>query len=72
MDYVVKMGWDDVAHVWIATSDDIPGLVMESGSYDALIDRVESAVPELLSLNHLDDDPVTLCFHSERNERVAM
>jgi len=36
-EYIVKLNWDPEASVWYATSDDIPGLVLESGSYDALI-----------------------------------
>ena len=51
MEYNVKFMWDDKAAVWVATSDDIKGLVMEGGSADALIERVRIAVPELLELN---------------------
>jgi hypothetical protein len=51
MEYVIDTVWDDQAAVWIATSDDIPGLVLESGSLDALYERVRMAVPELLTLN---------------------
>ncbi len=51
MEYVVKLIWDDEAAVWVATSDDIPGLVLESGSFDALLERVRFAAPELLALN---------------------
>ena len=51
MEYKVFFRWDEEADVWIATSDDIPGLVLESGSIDALIERVRFAVPELLELN---------------------
>jgi hypothetical protein len=50
-EYLVRLDWDDVAAAWIATSDDIPGLVLESGSLDALIERVRFAAPELLELN---------------------
>ncbi|MDE6246030.1 MAG: DUF1902 domain-containing protein [Treponemataceae bacterium] len=53
MNYLVKMTWDDEAAVWIATSDDVPGLVMEGGSLDALIERVRFAIPELLQLNNI-------------------
>ena len=53
MDYTVKFLWDDEASVWVATSDDIPGLVLESGSIDALIEKVRFAVPELLEMNHI-------------------
>ena len=51
MNYIVNWAWDAEASVWVATSDDIPGLVLESGSFDALLERVRFAVPELLELN---------------------
>ena len=51
MSYRINMLWDDEADVWVATSDDVPGLVLESGSLDALIERVKTAVPELIDLN---------------------
>lgn len=51
MEYVVNFTWDNEADVWIATSKDIPGLVLESGSFDELIERVRFAIPELLELN---------------------
>jgi hypothetical protein len=43
--------WDDDAHVWIATSADAPGLVVEAESWQAMIDEVRAVLPELLSLN---------------------
>ena len=52
--YIIKFKWDEEAFVWIASSDDVPGLVLEHGSLDALIERVKLAVPELLSLNKQD------------------
>ena len=50
MEYKVNFTWDDEASVWIAQSDDIPGLVLEGGSLDALIERVRFAAPELIEL----------------------
>ncbi len=72
MEYVINFTWDNAADVWIATSDDIPGLVLESGSYDALLERVRFAVPELLELNSPKALPVTLAFLSERRERMVL
>ena len=71
MDLIIKMTWDADACVWIAESDDVPGLVLESGSFDALLERVRFAVPELLALNRTKA-PLTLTFQSERRERLAM
>lgn len=51
MDYSVKFTWDNDAGVWYATSDDIPGLVLESESFDTLVNRVRVAAPEILELN---------------------
>ena len=70
-EYVVKFLWDAGASVWIATSEDIPGLVLESGSFDALVERVRFAVPELLVLNGLSPKPL-LSFSAFRQERIAL
>ena len=53
MKYKVMLTWDEEANMWVATSDDIPGLVLESNSYDALIEKVKIASPELLELNNV-------------------
>ena len=58
MEYVIHFTWDDDAAVWIATSDDVPGLVLESGSFDALLERTRVAVPELLELDHSVSSPL--------------
>lgn len=68
MNYTVNLCWDSEAAVWIATSADIPGLVLESGSCDALIERVRFAVPDLLKLE--SSTPATITFLSERTERL--
>lgn len=47
--------YDEETSVWIAESDDVPGLALESGSLNALIERVKMAVPELLELNGIND-----------------
>lgn len=69
-EYIIDLLWDTEAAVWIATSDNIPGLVLESGSFDALIERVRFAVPELLALNETEHQPLSICFRSERHEKV--
>jgi predicted RNase H-like HicB family nuclease len=72
-EYTVLLNWDNEAAVWIATSCDIPGLVLEAGSIDALIERVRFAVPELLTLNgNPQSSPISMCFRSERHEQVHL
>ena len=67
----IKFHWDGEAAVWIATSDDVPGLVLESGSFDALVEKVRVAVPELLQLNNDKAEIVDLTFLSERHCLVS-
>ena len=49
--YQVVAEWDDEARVWVATSDDIPGLVTEAETQDQLVARLQAMVPELLEMN---------------------
>lgn len=53
MEYNVIITWDSEASVWIATSKDIQGLVLESESYDVLVEKVLETVPEIIELNNL-------------------
>lgn len=68
----INFVWDEEAAVWIATSNDIPGLVLESGSFDALVERVRYAVPELLTLNKKTQPFIDMTFISERHERIPI
>jgi len=48
---VVDAVWDDEAKVWVATSEDIPGLATEADSWDALAKKLQIMIPELLEEN---------------------
>ncbi|MGH7815565.1 MAG: DUF1902 domain-containing protein [Candidatus Binataceae bacterium] len=49
--YVIKAVWDPEAEVWVAESDDVPGLITGAPTIDALIDKLHVLIPELLELN---------------------
>ena len=51
MTYNVDLNYVPEAEVWIATNDEITGLVLEDDSYDRLVVRVQEGAPELLELN---------------------
>lgn len=57
-EYVITAIWDEDARVWVAESDDVPGLVTEAATSDELLQKLRSLVPELLELNkhHVKDD----------------
>lgn len=52
-EYQVRVDYDNEPGVWIATSDDIVGLVLEDESPEYLMKRVAEAAPELIKLNNL-------------------
>ena len=70
-EYVVNFLWDSDALVWIATSDDVPGLVLEHGSFDALVERVRVAVPEMLELNASHTGDIFISYNTQRHERLV-
>ena len=47
----VRAEWDPAAGVWVAESDDVPGLVTEAETLERLVERLRVLVPELLELN---------------------
>nr|WP_314262164.1 DUF1902 domain-containing protein [uncultured Devosia sp.] len=61
--FTVTVFWDDEAHVWVATSEDIVGLVTESASLDELYARVVAVTPELLDDNRIDPGDGKIDFH---------
>jgi predicted RNase H-like HicB family nuclease len=48
---LVRATWDAEAQVYVADSDDVPGLITEAASLDALVAKLQSLIPELLELN---------------------
>ena len=71
MKCIINVTWDSDAAVYIATSENVPGLVLESGSFDALIEKVRVAVPEILQLNNNKAEVIDLTFLSERHCLVS-
>jgi len=65
MEYTITLTWDDEASVWVAISDDIP-LALESGSFDALIERIKVVAAEILELNSNSDITSRFRIKSER------
>ena len=59
----IQADWDDEASVWVAISDDVPGLVTEAETLEQLIEKLKIMVPELLDLNgDPGDDETSVAF----------
>jgi len=70
----VQVTWDPEAELWVADSDDIPGLAAEAPDDKSLWEKLEVLIPELLALNEVrlkpnQDIEVTLNFQP-RKERI--
>ena len=49
--FFVRAEWDDEALVWVANSDDVPGLATEGETVESLIEKLKVMIPELLEAN---------------------
>ena len=54
--YEIRAQWDSEAGVWVAESEDVPGLVAEADSPNALVQKLRTLIPELLELNGVRHD----------------
>ena len=69
-EYEIMLTWDEETQVWYCISDDIPGLILESGSLDLLVERARHAVPELLEIMGFNPANASLSFKAERRATV--
>jgi predicted RNase H-like HicB family nuclease len=75
--YHVQADWDPEASVWVATSDDVPGLATESATIEELTARLRTMIPELLEANgllptNIPSDRLAFELTSHRQELVTL
>jgi hypothetical protein len=68
---MIDARWDGEAAVWLATSADVPGLVVEADTWPALIEEVRLVLPELLELSGQTSDKLSLTFRAEEHLDLA-
>ncbi len=56
-DIKVEAFWDEEAHAWVASSDDVPGLITEAATMEHLMQKLKIMIPELLQENGLISEP---------------
>jgi hypothetical protein len=74
--FSVEVTWDAEAEMWVADSDDIPGLAAEAPDDKSLWEKLEGLIPELLVLNEVALEPdheieIMLNFRP-RKERIQL
>jgi hypothetical protein len=67
----IQARWDDEADVWLATSEDVPGLVVEADTWPAMIEEVRLVLPDLLELSGQSGEKLSLTFKAEEHLDLA-
>ena len=70
---LVRALWDDDARVWVASSEDVPGLVTEADTLEVLRDKVLVMIAELMAENGVVSDFAEIPVHilAEQTARIA-
>jgi len=69
--YMITAFWDADASVWVASSDDVPGLVTEADTMELLVAKLKLLIPDLLEANGILPkayDSVPFFLHSEMHD----
>ncbi|MCK9915756.1 DUF1902 domain-containing protein [Microbacteriaceae bacterium K1510] len=67
----IQARWDSEAGVWIATSSDVPGLVVEADTWASMIDEVRLVLPELMEVSGQGGEALSLTFKAEEHLDLA-
>ena len=67
----IQARWDGEASVWLATSEDVPGLVVEADTWPAMIEDVRIILPELLEVSGDSGAALSLTFKAEEHLDLA-
>ena len=70
MECKIKVMWDNETDRWYTKTDDVPGMALDSGSFDALIEKVRMIAPEMLETNMGYKGPIRFFFVAERDETI--
>jgi hypothetical protein len=70
-DIIINACWDTEAGVWIATSADVTGLVVEAATWPSMIEEVRLVLPDLLELNGGTSKDLSLTFRAEEHLDLA-
>ncbi|MBW4626190.1 MAG: DUF1902 domain-containing protein [Brasilonema octagenarum HA4186-MV1] len=74
--FKVQAFWDKDAQVWVATSEDVPGLVTEASTIEVLTQKLRDMIPELIIINRIvpSDYAGSITFEliSHRQELISV
>jgi predicted RNase H-like HicB family nuclease len=68
---VVHADWDPEAQVWVATTQDIRGLVTEAASIEALRAKLPGMILDLLEESNASDLPASIEIIARASDRLT-
>lgn len=75
MTIIVQAQWDKEAQVWVAESEQVPGLITEAEIPDALHHKLQHLIPELLDVNQcrpVGEQFVDVLIRYQREDRATV
>ena len=70
-DITINARRDGEAKVWLATNEDVPGLVVEGETWPAMIRETRAVLPDLLELQGAAASRLSLTFRAEEHLDLA-
>ena len=61
--FIIQAVWDPQASVWVAESDDVPGLAAEAASLEVLRPKLLSMISDLVEENDMVIDGNEIAIH---------
>ena len=66
----VEAQWDKDAEMWVATSVDVPGLVIQARTDDEVVRKLRLVIPSLIEIGLEREDQIEI--HFQRRGEVRM
>jgi cytidylate kinase len=61
--FIIQAVWDPQASVWVAESDDVPGLAAEAASLETLRPKLLAMISDLVEENNMVIDGDEIAIH---------
>lgn len=61
--FIVQAVWDPLASVWVAESEDVPGLAAEASSLEVLRPKLMAMISDLVEENDMQVDGSEIAIH---------
>lgn len=64
-EFRIEAEWDAEAEIWVATSPDVPGFVVQGRGPDDIIEKARLVLPALIEIGVEPEDRLNVTFHKK-------